>query len=473
MRIGRYETQGIIGKGGMGTVYLARATGAGGFERLVALKVMHSTLLDDEQFVEMFLDEARLAARIHHTNVVATHDVHQLEQGLFLVMDYVEGPSLHSVLNAQRGRRKPLPLSICLRIFDDALAGLHAAHELTTSKGSPLHLVHRDISPDNILIGVDGVSRLTDFGLAKAAAKIGQTRGGHVKGKLAFLAPEAVMIGKLDPRADVYAIGVTLWEALTLHRLFEAENEALLMAKVMAGAQKAPIDKNPDVPLSISLVCMRACALHPDSRYQSAKEFSVALREAAREAGVEVASSTQVGEWVAMLCAEDRLLTLEPERPSTRPFGITRDLDTYTLPAGSKRKLGPVGVGATFVLAAGLALGGGLWGASLRRGSTSVPSATAEAGLPPEAATGAVRGLAPNAAEAKDRTSLPEAPTAASSVPAEAASVPAASISAPVPLPAQSSSPQPPTTASKVPGRRDRHAPRPAPEKKTFDPESL
>src|SRR4051812_40580135 len=166
LRGGRYEIIRVIRSGGMAQVRLGRAPGAGGFERLVAVKAMHAHLAAEPDFVDMFLDEARLAARIRHPNVVATLDVQQDEEGLFLVMEYVEGPSLQSVLRPLRRARRVFPLDLALRIFLDALAGLHAAHQLTGAEGEPLNLVHRDISPHNILVGVDGVTRITDFGVA-------------------------------------------------------------------------------------------------------------------------------------------------------------------------------------------------------------------------------------------------------------------------------------------------------------------
>ncbi|HLM75303.1 MAG TPA: serine/threonine-protein kinase, partial [Polyangiaceae bacterium] len=177
VRIGRYEVIRAIASGGMATVHLARTVGEGGFERLVAIKVMHPHIATDPAFVAMFLDEARLAARIRHPNVVATHDVQKSPAGVFLVMDYIDGPSLHHVLRSLHERDRVLPLDITLRIIGDALAGLHAAHELCGDNGEPLNLVHRDISPDNILVGNDGLARITDFGVARAESRISTTSG--------------------------------------------------------------------------------------------------------------------------------------------------------------------------------------------------------------------------------------------------------------------------------------------------------
>src|SRR5262245_48253371 len=181
LRFGRYETLRAIASGGMATIYLGRALGAGGFERLVAIKVMHPHIADDPDFVAMFLDEARLAARVRHPNVVATIDVQQLEhadggQGtgtqLFIVMEYIEGPSLQLLQKEARKDSKLMPLGVMLRIFLDALAGLHAAHELVDSDGTSLNFVHRDVSPQNLIVGTDGVTRITDFGVARAESRL-------------------------------------------------------------------------------------------------------------------------------------------------------------------------------------------------------------------------------------------------------------------------------------------------------------
>ena len=188
-RVGRYELIVEIASGGMAAVYLARARGASGFERLVAAKIPHPHLRKDEEFAAMFLDEARLAAKIHHPNVVPVLDFGEAG-ALYLVMDYVEGHHLAGLIRAAGKKGERLPPSITLRILVDALTGLHAAHELKDNAGAPLHIVHRDTSPQNVLIGVDGIARITDFGIARADARATITRDGQVKGKLSYIAPE-------------------------------------------------------------------------------------------------------------------------------------------------------------------------------------------------------------------------------------------------------------------------------------------
>ncbi|MGK4002574.1 protein kinase [Sorangium sp. So ce1036] len=290
---GRYETVRAIASGGMATVYLGRAVGAGGFERLVALKMMHPHLAEEPEFVAMFLDEARLAARVRHPNVVATFDL--VEDPLFLVMEYVEGPSLHHLLRTCARARRPVPLGIALRVFLDMLAGLHAAHELTGPGGEPLHLVHRDVSPQNVIVGVDGVTRITDFGVARAESRLVSTRGNALKGKLAYMAPEQIRAEQADRRSDVYSAGVVLWEMLTEQRLFKADNEGALIAQILEGAPAGPRAVMPSVPVALDRICLRALRADRDERFPTADAFADALEEAAANTpGLAVASHRAV-----------------------------------------------------------------------------------------------------------------------------------------------------------------------------------
>ncbi|XYH95219.1 protein kinase domain-containing protein [Sorangium sp. So ce1128] len=293
LHAGRYESLRAIASGGMATVYLGRAVGAGGFERLVALKMMHPHIAAEPEFVAMFLDEARLAARVRHPNVVATFDL--VEDPLFLVMEYIEGPSLHLLLRTCARAKRPVPLGIALRIFLDVLAGLHAAHELTGSDGEPLHLVHRDVSPQNVLVGIDGVARITDFGVARAETRLMSTQGNALKGKLAYMAPEQIRAQQVDRRSDVYSAGVVLWEMLTEERLFKADNDGALIAHILQGPPTGPRGVVPSVPAAIDRICLRALSTDPDDRFPTAAAFAEALEEAAAHApGLAVSSPRAV-----------------------------------------------------------------------------------------------------------------------------------------------------------------------------------
>ena len=317
LRFGRYETIREIASGGMATVHLARVTGEGGFQRLVAIKVMHPHLVKDAEFVAMFLDEARLAARIRHPNVVATLDVQKAPEGTFLVMDWVEGASLYDIRRFTRTRGETLPLGIALRVMLDVLTGLHAAHELTDDDEQLLNLVHRDVSPQNVLIGKDGVARLTDFGVARAEARLSSTRGGQLKGKVAYMPPEQILGEAMDRRSDVYAAGVVLWETLVGHRLFRAANDGALVHTIVQGAERSPAQENEHVPEPISKACMRALSINPASRHPTAAAFADELEDAARLAGVPVASSRTVSTFMGQVLPE--LEQLRPAEPGFTP----------------------------------------------------------------------------------------------------------------------------------------------------------
>ncbi len=280
-RLDRFELIAELASGGMGTVYLARLGGAGGFQRLYAIKRLHEHLAKHPEFIEMFMDEARLAASIHHPNVVSILEIGAGESGHYLVMEYIEGDTAAQLfLGAAQDQRK-VPMRVILRIVVDVLAGLHAAHERSDDDGRPLEIVHRDVSPHNILVGVDGVSRITDFGIARAATRLAVTRSGQLKGKLAYMAPEQARSEKVDRRADVFAMGICLWEMLSGERLFKAEGEGETLNRVLYEPIPTPRGVDPDVPPEIEDVCMKALTRDPDARFATAAEFADALERAA------------------------------------------------------------------------------------------------------------------------------------------------------------------------------------------------
>lgn len=323
-QVGRYELLDAIASGGMAKVYLARSRGARGFERHVALKVMHPHLVEDPEFVAMFLDEARMVANIRHPNVVPTLDVVEEGDQLFLVMEYIEGLSLQALVRGLKKRDQNVPLDCALRISIDMLMGLHAAHEMHLPDGSPMNIVHRDVSPHNVMVGIDGVSRIMDFGVARAENRHNSTVGTNPKGKLPYMSPEQLDGVKLDRRSDVYSAGIVVWEMLTGRMLFRADNDGALMCIVALGAKQAPIDVNPEVPPEISVVCMRALARREVDRYPTAMAFAEALENAARDAHVTIASPRAVGALVK---------EIPPERMrgaglGSRPGGGSGSLDS-------------------------------------------------------------------------------------------------------------------------------------------------
>ncbi len=296
-KLGRYEMLAQLAAGGMATVYVARAQGVAGFERLVAIKVLHPHLAHDDEFISMFLDEARLAARIRHPNVVPTLDISDSQgDGYFLVMEYIEGDHLGALLReAARGSARLTP-PVTLRIVVDALEGLGAAHTLKDGDGKPLTIVHRDISPHNILLGTDGVARITDFGVAKAEVRLSSTRDGQFKGKLAYMAPEQASNGTADQRSDLFSMGIVLWESLTGRRLFRADNNGELLNRLLNSPIPAPSEYVPEIA-ALDPVLKKALARDPAERFQSAAEFVEAIEAAASGVG-GLASPRTVGKSV-------------------------------------------------------------------------------------------------------------------------------------------------------------------------------
>jgi len=311
-QLGRYEILTQLASGGMASVYIARAQGVAGFERLVAIKVLHPHLAYEQEFISMFLDEARLAARIRHMNVVPTLDISDSPgDGYFLVMEYIEGNHLGALLGraAKKGERLPQPF-VC-RVLVDTLQGLGAAHRLTDEHGTPLKLVHRDVSPHNILVGTDGIARLTDFGVAKADVRMASTRAGQFKGKLSYMAPEQASSNETDQRSDLFSVGIILWESLTGRRLFKGESNAATLNKLLNDTVIKPSDLWPDLE-PFDDVVMKALSRSPDGRFQSADEFGDALDNAAGRAGV--AKTRDVAEVVRSLDADK----LQGERQRVR-----------------------------------------------------------------------------------------------------------------------------------------------------------
>lgn len=293
----RYELLVKIASGGMATVYVGRLNSVAGTTRLVAIKRAHAHLMEDPAFAKMLIAEAKLASRIHHPNVVAVQNVEEVEGELLLVMDYVEGASL-AELSAFEDM--PLPAKVAVRMLLDGCAGLQAAHELTDDDGEPLGIVHRDVSPHNILVGVDGVARLTDFGIAKSSghtASAGQTTTGALKGKVAYMAPEYVESGKLDARSDVFSLGIVAWETLTRRRLFRGATEIESLKLVLATEVPRPSEVAPWLGSALDAVISKALARAPANRFASAAELGEALEVAARREDL-IATASNVAAFV-------------------------------------------------------------------------------------------------------------------------------------------------------------------------------
>jgi serine/threonine-protein kinase len=291
---------GEIAAGGMATVHFGRLSGVGGFSRTVAIKRLHPQYANDPEFVAMFLDEARLAARIRHPNVVPTLDVIANDGELFLVLEYVQGESLAKLLRSVRGMMTFADTRVLATIMAGVLHGLNAAHEAVSEQGEPLNIVHRDVSPQNILVGVDGVARLLDFGVARAVGRLQTTRQGQLKGKIAYMSPEQLHNLPVTRQSDAYSAAVVAWEAMTGQRLFTGDNQAAVAASVLRDPVRPPSQMAPHVPLSIDRVIMRGLERDPARRYASAREMALDLE---RSSGVAPAS--EVGAWVESLARDE------------------------------------------------------------------------------------------------------------------------------------------------------------------------
>lgn len=303
MRSSRYRFTRCIAKGGMGTVYVGVQRGAAGFERPVAIKRTHGHLLANPDTRETILREARNASAVRHPNVVSINDVEEIDGELLLVMDYIEGGSFSQMIMA----RKPIPLGVVLSIVLDACAGLSAIHTATSRSGAPLGVIHRDVSPQNILVGLDGAARITDFGIAKAAGDPKRTAKTVRRGKFGYMAPEYILAGVSSAGTDVFALGVVLWEGIAGRRLFKGESNLETIRLTVNAEVPSLRDHEPTVTQALEAVIAQALAKSPLDRFTSMADFGKKLEAAA--AGL-VASRADVSEWVAK--------TTEP-RPSIHP----------------------------------------------------------------------------------------------------------------------------------------------------------
>jgi serine/threonine-protein kinase len=303
MTIGRYAVYGEIAAGGMATVHFGRLLGEAGFSRPVAIKRLHAHLAKDPQFRAMFIDEARLVARIRHQNVIPTLDVVASETELFLVMEYVQGESLWYLMKEAHERKQQIPPHIAMAIASHVLHGLHAAHEATTETGEPLHIVHRDVSPQNVLVGTDGAARVLDFGIARAAVRMETTREGRIKGKLTYMAPEQLGGGQVTRKVDIYAAAVILWELLAGKRLFyKGDPQTVLIEKLFRGIPAKPSTLVKDVSPELDAIVLKAMARDPAERFETAREMAIALESCGK-----LATLSEVSAWVESL-AHDSLL---------------------------------------------------------------------------------------------------------------------------------------------------------------------
>jgi serine/threonine protein kinase len=299
-RLGRYELLAKIAVGGMAEVFAGRIVGESGFAKLVAIKVMKEELLGEERFVSMFIDEARVAAHLSHPNVVGILDLGRTDRGVpYLVMDLVIGASISQLLKGDAGLDPaPMPIDLAIELTAQAAEGLHAAHEAKDALGTPLEIVHRDVSPQNILVGIDGRARITDFGVARAVARLTRTESGEVKGKARYFSPEQAQGKVVDRRSDLFALGVVLWEMLSLKPLFTGRTFPDVLRAVSTQPVPDVRQHRPDVPEAVVQVIAHALEKNIEARVASGAELARALRAAGEAAGVRAPRTSAIATFV-------------------------------------------------------------------------------------------------------------------------------------------------------------------------------
>jgi serine/threonine-protein kinase len=334
--VGRYAMFEQFAAGGMATVHFGRLDGAGGFSRVVAIKRLLPHLLENQEFTEMLLKEARLAARVRHPNVVATLDVVATKGDVLLVLDYVHGEALSTLCRTQaKEKKEQVPLPLAIGIVLDMLNGLSAIHDATDEKGRSLSLVHRDISPPNVLVGADGAARVLDFGIATALEHIEETAPERRKGKRGYMSPEQLRGERLTQRSDVFAAGVVIWELLAMRRLFPPDQENEPGEAVLRGEYPRLSQYRPDVPKELDDIVMRALSREPEARFASMHELADAVEAAAPAR----ANARRIAEWVLDL-ARDALA--ERKRKLARVENwVTEDLPLRSTPFAAELPLRP------------------------------------------------------------------------------------------------------------------------------------
>jgi hypothetical protein len=301
-RIGRYDIVGHLATGGMAEVFLARLTGPSGFERPVVIKRILPHLSRVKEFVDMFVDEARIVAGIRHPNVVDVHELGREDGDLFLVLEYLEGESASGLMRRLTSVGALLDYRLAAHVVAEACAGLHAAHELTDAEGTKQHLVHRDMTPHNVFVTYDGAVKILDFGVAKVSDRMSSTEAGQVKGKFEYMSPEQCLGKALDRRSDIFALGVVLYEMSTGRRLFKRPTHLLTMKAITEEAIKPPSAIRSGYPKELEGICMKALHRRPEDRFASAADMRRALLAAMR--GLESADAAPAEEALATLMHE-------------------------------------------------------------------------------------------------------------------------------------------------------------------------
>lgn len=319
-RLGRYELLTPIARGGMAAVWAARQTGSHGFHKTVALKTILPELSDDPQFESMFLAEARNAMRIHHPNVVQTLDLGEEGGVTYLVMEWVDGESLSTLLKLAKNKGAVLPMPLALFLATGICRGLHAAHEVTDDDDVPLGIVHRDVSPQNVMITHDGHAKLADFGVAKSHLEGAATVVGQLKGKIPYMAPEQALGRRVDRRTDVFAMGILLYRlTVGTHPFGKTNDDVVTLRNILDAPPVRPAEIAPTFPALLERLILRCLEKDPDARFQSAAELAAALEEATSEVGT--ATEHALATFVKTHAGEARLARRAAMRDAAKALG--------------------------------------------------------------------------------------------------------------------------------------------------------
>jgi eukaryotic-like serine/threonine-protein kinase len=304
-RVGRYEVITHLATGGMAQIYLARQSGLGAFERHVVLKTILRERATDQRFITMFLDEAKLAATLNHQNIAQVYEVDQADGAYFMAMEYVHGENARAILETTLRRGWTIPLELAVMIVSGAAAGLHHAHERRGKNGQPLNIVHRDVSPANVMVGYDGSIKVLDFGIAKAEERATKTVGGTIKGKYGYMSPEQCKGKQLDRRSDIFALGICLYEMTTLRRAFKGNDDFETMKRIVSGDIILPSVAVPGYPRELEAIVLTAMANDVNARFQTAQEMIEALDAFAVRAKL-TGSNTAMGRFMVQLFGSKR-----------------------------------------------------------------------------------------------------------------------------------------------------------------------
>jgi serine/threonine protein kinase len=367
-RIGKYRVVRRLAQGGMGEIFIARANGRGGFEKTVVLKRILQQNAGDRDAVQMFMDEARLMAALNHPNIVQVYDFGTAAGGHFFAMEYVHGEDLGRIMKAATLAGRTLPLDLSLGVIAEAAAGLHYAHEKRGDDGAPLQIVHRDISPSNLLVSYDGAVKLTDFGIAKWSQRQTETRYGALKGKIAYMSPEQCRGGPLDRRSDVFGLGILLYELTTGTRLYQGASDFGVLEQIVNQDPPPPSSRRRDYPVALERIVLRALSRAPERRQETARALQQELEEYALEARLKLSSVGRATEMQALFGHKpvgEAGPSHQPERTGrtiTRPemtagehFESTQPVTAPADPAAPVSRRRGIAVAAVAMLAAGVA----------------------------------------------------------------------------------------------------------------------